>query len=397
MPTVDRKLVAAGAHSSVLCNPGNISIPGNSRARFRVFMLNKHEQYADDSSPDYDELTARWIAAQGHIGHEQTAGLVRYMGGGNMEANKHVSDRFGATYLGFVANTAVPLAVKVSTAGATDAASAASRGRLIHEAKILSRLSHRNIVGYAGIGATQRHRYLALEYAPHGSLEGARKKQRLSEPLIKKIMKQLLLAVQHMHEKGIIHGAIRPKNVLIKNIEAGSIVLANFGQAQKHTPAGQYLAAGELAYMAPEMAWCRVAYDGHLRRHLLRSWRANSELRAQLSANHHYGKEADMWCVGLTLYYIIYFSGEIETGEINISPEGIELLRGLLAVDKNERLTVAGALASSWLDGIVVPADEDEDDDKEEEEANIERPEKHPLDDDNDEDERATKKRRIGE
>ncbi|RKP24073.1 kinase-like domain-containing protein [Syncephalis pseudoplumigaleata] len=219
-----------------------------------------------------------------------------------------------------------------------------------------------------GICATQCHRYLSLEYAPHVNIAIQCKKQRLSERLQKRALKRLLLAVQ-------------PRNILFKDIEAGHVVLANFGQAQKHTPAGQYLAAGELAYMAPEMAWCRVAYDGHLRRHLLRSWRANPELRAQLCANHHYGKEADMWCVGLILYYMIYdhnpfvrcsddyatfikiINGDIDIEERGgISSEGIEMLRGLLAADKNERLTAAGALASPWLEGIAVPADGQEPD-----------------------------------
>jgi serine/threonine protein kinase len=63
----------------------------------------------------------------------------------------------------------------------------------------------------------------------------------------------LARAVHHAHRRHVVHGDLKPSNVLLDNV--GRPVLSDFGLAQLHagdSPAPLRLLAGSPAYMAPE-------------------------------------------------------------------------------------------------------------------------------------------------
>lgn len=152
--------------------------------------------------------------------------------------------------------TGLLVALKVVRDASRDGAS-----RLKREAEIIGALAHRNICAPLGAGATPDGRpYLVLERLEGETLEtklhGGR---RLSVQSALAIFMQILAALAHAHERGIVHRDIKPSNIfLVDRGEAGPLVkVLDFGLAfdtirrgARMTRPGRSL--GTPRYMAPE-------------------------------------------------------------------------------------------------------------------------------------------------
>ncbi|KAH6817987.1 MAP kinase kinase 10 [Perilla frutescens var. frutescens] len=93
---------------------------------------------------------------------------------------------------------------------------------------------------------------LVMEYMEAGSLHDIlREKKRLPEHMISGIVKSVLKGLQYLHGLGIVHGDIKPSNLLV-NVR-GQVKLADFGAS--HGGDDQTAAVtcrGTCAYMSPE-------------------------------------------------------------------------------------------------------------------------------------------------
>ena len=105
-------------------------------------------------------------------------------------------------------------------------------GRLRHEARLLARLEHPAIVRVYELDVHDRRLYLAMEYAPGGSLATARC---AAVPLLR-TLRGVIDGLQHAHSNGVVHRDVKPENVLLSGARGGErqrapAVLADFGLA----------------------------------------------------------------------------------------------------------------------------------------------------------------------
>ncbi|CAL1409117.1 unnamed protein product [Linum trigynum] len=108
---------------------------------------------------------------------------------------------------------------------------------MAREIMVLQKLDHPNVIKLEGIATSrmQYSLYLVFDYMVSDLTRIiSRPSQRLTEPQVKCYMNQLLLGLQHCHERGILHRDIKGSNLLIdKN---GMLKIADFGLANFYVP-----------------------------------------------------------------------------------------------------------------------------------------------------------------
>ncbi len=80
----------------------------------------------------------------------------------------------------------------------------------------LARLTHPSLLPIRDFGIVDTHPYLVMDYAPHGSLRTrAPRGTILDMPTLLSVLKHLVPAVQFAHEHNLVHGNIKPENILL--------------------------------------------------------------------------------------------------------------------------------------------------------------------------------------
>jgi hypothetical protein len=130
----------------------------------------------------------------------------------------------------------------------------------------LHRLVHPNILSPLGFDPKAQPPYLITEYVKGETLRPWINTKRLSTTQSVNIIRQILEALQFGHERNVIHGDIRPENVILDGSAAssdfsrtGSVKVMDFGVGQAATAMVTKDAAakaqgqgGSLTYVAPE-------------------------------------------------------------------------------------------------------------------------------------------------
>jgi predicted Ser/Thr protein kinase len=122
------------------------------------------------------------------------------------------------------------------------------------EAKALARLSHPNIVSIHGYDEIEGRSFIVMEYIEGTSLSALLASgQTPPLPQVLSIFRQALSALDHAHNKGVIHRDMKPANMILT--VDGKTKIADFGIArladsEKLTRTGT--GAGSLLYMSPE-------------------------------------------------------------------------------------------------------------------------------------------------
>lgn len=133
----------------------------------------------------------------------------------------------------------------------------------LHEARMVGRLNHPNIVPVFEADIQDDVPYLVFEYVPGGTLA-----QRLAAvgPMAPRVAAELMIgvldALHAAHEQGIVHRDLKPSNVLLDS--HGQARVMDFGIAatmadRASSPAHSGLVVGTPAYMSPQAALAEPA------------------------------------------------------------------------------------------------------------------------------------------
>lgn len=128
--------------------------------------------------------------------------------------------------------------------------------RFRNESKAIALLSHPNIVKVLDVNFSDSIQYIVMEY-----IDGITLKEYIEQQKSVKWKEsvhftvQILRALQHAHDNGIVHRDIKPQNVML--LEDGTIKVMDFGIARFARENGKTLsdkAIGSVHYISPEQA-----------------------------------------------------------------------------------------------------------------------------------------------
>ena len=132
--------------------------------------------------------------------------------------------------------------------------------RVEREARAAARLNHPGIVGIYELAHDEHDVYLVSELVRGRTLAELLRAGAVADRDVARIGMALCDALDHAHQRGVIHRDVKPQNVMVvadPAAGAGFAKLADFGVA--HVASGDALTrtgdvVGTLAYMAPEQA-----------------------------------------------------------------------------------------------------------------------------------------------
>ena len=128
--------------------------------------------------------------------------------------------------------------------------------RFRNESRAVSMLSHPNIVQVFDVSFGDRFQYIVMVY-----IDGITLKEYIDQQKVVRWKEavhftlQILCALQHAHERGVIHRDIKPQNIML--LRDGTIKVTDFGIARfsrsgVHTAVDK--AMGSVHYISPEQA-----------------------------------------------------------------------------------------------------------------------------------------------
>lgn len=130
------------------------------------------------------------------------------------------------------------------------------RRRFKNESKAIAVLSHPNIVKVLNVNYGDKLQYIVMEYVEGITLKEYIEQQgRLGIKETVHFTMQILRALQHAHDKGIVHRDIKPQNIML--LSNGNIKVTDFGIARfsySDTKTMTDSAIGSVHYISPEQA-----------------------------------------------------------------------------------------------------------------------------------------------
>uniref|UniRef100_A0A3B3QA39 calcium/calmodulin-dependent protein kinase n=1 Tax=Paramormyrops kingsleyae TaxID=1676925 RepID=A0A3B3QA39_9TELE len=222
--------------------------------------------------------------------------------------------------------------------------SARDHQKLDREARICRLLKHPNIVRLHDSISEEGHHYLIFDLVTGGELfEDIVAREYYSEADASHCIQQILEAVLHCHQMGVVHRDLKPENLLLASKSKGAAVkLADFGLA--------------IEVEGEQQAWFGFAgTPGYLSPEVLRK--------------DPYGKAVDLWACGVILYILLVgyppfwdedqhrLYQQIKAGAYDfpspewdtVTPEAKDLINKMLTINPSKRITASEALKHPWI------------------------------------------------
>ncbi|XP_072001694.1 calcium/calmodulin-dependent protein kinase type II subunit alpha isoform X1 [Engystomops pustulosus] len=222
--------------------------------------------------------------------------------------------------------------------------SARDHQKLEREARICRLLKHPNIVRLHDSISEEGHHYLVFDLVTGGELfEDIVAREYYSEADASHCIQQILEAVLHCHQMGVVHRDLKPENLLLASkLKGAAVKLADFGLA--------------IEVEGEQQAWFGFAgTPGYLSPEVLRK--------------DPYGKAVDLWACGVILYILLVgyppfwdedqhrLYQQIKAGAYDfpspewdtVTPEAKDLINKMLTINPSKRITAAEALKHPWI------------------------------------------------
>ena len=124
---------------------------------------------------------------------------------------------------------------------------------VLYEKTLLSNLTHSFIVNMHFSFQDKDNLYLIMDYLSGGDLRYnlSHYKKQFSEKQAQFFIACIILALEYIHNKGIIHRDIKPENLVFDNI--GYLRVTDFGIARMNVNNNSAETSGTPGYMAPEV------------------------------------------------------------------------------------------------------------------------------------------------
>ncbi|XP_064827415.1 hormonally up-regulated neu tumor-associated kinase homolog A [Oncorhynchus masou masou] len=213
---------------------------------------------------------------------------------------------------------------------------------LRREGHIQQMIRHPNITQLLDILETENSYYLVMELCPGGNIMNRiYDKKKLDERETQKYVRQLVMAVEHLHRAGVVHRDLKIENLLLD--EQDSIKLIDFGLSN---------CAGILGYSDPFSTQCgSPAYAA-----------------PELLSRKKYGPKVDVWSIGVNMYAMLtgtlpftvepfslralhqkMVDKDMNPLPPSLSTAAICLLKKLLEPDPAKRPNIHQVMVDSWL------------------------------------------------
>lgn len=150
---------------------------------------------------------------------------------------------------------------------------------IAREIEIMTTIHHEHILWCKEVYENDNEIVLVLELVNGGELyDSIVEMDRYSEVEAKKIIRQLVSAVEYLHSKGIAHRDLKPENILIEESADGNrkIKVADFGLSKMFSLEDLISRCGSITYIAPEVIACET-----------------------------YSEAVDMWAIGVITFVLL--------------------------------------------------------------------------------------------
>ncbi|XP_016092576.1 calcium/calmodulin-dependent protein kinase type II subunit beta isoform X5 [Sinocyclocheilus grahami] len=222
--------------------------------------------------------------------------------------------------------------------------SARDHQKLEREARICRLLKHSNIVRLHDSISEEGFHYLLFDLVTGGELfEDIVAREYYSEADASHCIQQILEAVLHCHQMGVVHRDLKPENLLLASkCKNAAVKLADFGLA--------------IEVQGDQQAWFGFAgTPGYLSPEVLRK--------------EAYGKPVDIWACGVILYILLVgyppfwdedqhkLYQQIKAGAYDfpspewdtVTPDAKNLINQMLTINPAKRITAQEALKHPWV------------------------------------------------
>ncbi|CAI9729816.1 serine/threonine-protein kinase BRSK2-like isoform X1 [Octopus vulgaris] len=210
------------------------------------------------------------------------------------------------------------------------------------EIAIMKLIEHPHVLGLYDVYENKKYLYLVLEHVSGGELfDYLVKKGRLTPKEARRFFRQIISALDFCHSHNICHRDLKPENLLLD--EKNNIRVADFGMASLQVEGSMLeTSCGSPHYACPEV----------------------------IRGEKYDGRKADVWSCGVILYALLVGAlpfdddnlrnllEKVKKGVFHIPhfvpPDCQNLLRGMIEVDPEKRLTLEEIHRHPWVTALQI-------------------------------------------